>query len=216
MPTQCTVALHPLALADCSYAPEPPQLPLTLPPPAIVSVQSLMQIDPPLPEWQPQQLLTDAAAGSYIGAQWHTPADTEHKPENYSGNDSPYCQPGGRDGTQHGQPGGGDANPISNIGGSSSGGRAKATVKHKKESVRRVNTAMLEEEGYFDMPILAAAEKLSVSIGTLKSICRSSGVKRWPYRKRNCMQRMLAKSLEPPLSIHSTKSRVGSAAIVPE
>lgn len=38
--------------------------------------------------------------------------------------------------------------------GSGSGRTVKATIKHKKESVRRVNMEMLEKGGYFDMPIL--------------------------------------------------------------
>lgn len=40
-----------------------------------------------------------------------------------------------------------------------------------------------------------AADQLGISVGTLKTICHAGGIKRWPFRKRSGIQRLLKKSL---------------------
>lgn len=159
---QCSADLHPFRLADFSYPPVYPQLPHTVPlPTTTVSAASLLAKDPSMPGWQPPHLLGEAAAG--MGNQWHATPDSEHNAESNACDGSthhqagsPYHQAGSihhQVGSPYHQAGSGDANKCSS-GGSSSGRVTKATVKDKKESVRRVNTDMLEEGGYFDMPIL--------------------------------------------------------------
>ncbi|DBA96604.1 TPA: hypothetical protein ACH3X1_015466 [Trebouxia sp. C0004] len=49
----------------------------------------------------------------------------------------------------------------------------------------------LEEGGYFDLPIKEAAIKLRLGITTLKRVCRSNGMTRWPFRKRNSLGRLI-------------------------
>ncbi|DBA65810.1 TPA: hypothetical protein ACH3X2_002842 [Trebouxia sp. C0005] len=49
----------------------------------------------------------------------------------------------------------------------------------------------LEEGGYFDLPIKEAATKLGLGITTLKRVCRSNGMTRWPFRKRNSLGRLI-------------------------
>ena len=57
-----------------------------------------------------------------------------------------------------------------------------------------VTAAQLEREGYFDMPIKAAAERLRVGVTTLKKACRTAGITRWPFRHRFSMKKTLRKA----------------------
>ncbi|DBA65681.1 TPA: hypothetical protein ACH3X2_002736 [Trebouxia sp. C0005] len=51
--------------------------------------------------------------------------------------------------------------------------------------------AFLEEGGYFDVPIQVASARLGLGVTTLKRVCRASNMKRWPFRKRNSLGRLI-------------------------
>jgi len=52
----------------------------------------------------------------------------------------------------------------------------------------------LEAGGFFDTTISAASERLGVGITTLKKVCRAAGLRRWPYRTRSSLARMVARA----------------------
>ena len=46
---------------------------------------------------------------------------------------------------------------------------------------------------YFHLPEKAVAKELGICLTSLKKICRSYGITRWPFRKLKSIQRTLAK-----------------------
>ncbi|EKX37468.1 hypothetical protein GUITHDRAFT_154973 [Guillardia theta CCMP2712] len=46
---------------------------------------------------------------------------------------------------------------------------------------------------YFHMPEKAVAKELGICLTSLKKLCRSYGITRWPFRKLKSIQRTLAK-----------------------
>ncbi|DBB03216.1 TPA: hypothetical protein ACH3X1_013302 [Trebouxia sp. C0004] len=50
-----------------------------------------------------------------------------------------------------------------------------------------ISIPLLEEQGYFDVPIQVAAMRLGLGVTTLKRICRDNNISRWPYRKRKSL-----------------------------
>mmetsp|Transcript_2001 Transcript_2001/g.3662 ORF Transcript_2001/g.3662 Transcript_2001/m.3662 type:complete len:98 (-) Transcript_2001:5-298(-) len=46
---------------------------------------------------------------------------------------------------------------------------------------------------YFHLPEKAVAKELGICLTSLKKLCRSYGITRWPFRKLKSIQRTLAK-----------------------
>ncbi|KAL0018384.1 hypothetical protein WJX77_012621 [Trebouxia sp. C0004] len=59
--------------------------------------------------------------------------------------------------------------------------------KTKQEDKEMISIPLLEEQGYFDVPIQVAAMRLGLGVTTLKRICRDNNISRWPYRKRKSL-----------------------------
>jgi hypothetical protein len=64
------------------------------------------------------------------------------------------------------------------------GGRARGRAAARED----LSEARLRRDGYFDMPIKAAAARLGKGVTTLKKACRSFGLRRWPFRHRASMR----------------------------
>ncbi|KAL0034303.1 hypothetical protein WJX77_008161 [Trebouxia sp. C0004] len=62
---------------------------------------------------------------------------------------------------------------------------------YKGQSRQMITMAFLEEGGYFDVPIQVASARLGLGVTTLKRVCRASNMKRWPFRKRNSLGRLI-------------------------
>lgn len=62
---------------------------------------------------------------------------------------------------------------------------------YKGQSRQMITMTFLEEGGLFDMPIQNASAQLGLGVTTLKRVCRENGIKRWPYRKRNSLGRLI-------------------------
>ncbi|KAK9786896.1 hypothetical protein WJX73_009279 [Symbiochloris irregularis] len=74
----------------------------------------------------------------------------------------------------------------------------KASTKsgRKRLAVEHISLELLQQEGYFDMPIQEAAMKLKVGLSVLKRICRQLGLARWPFRTRQSLRGVIAKTRE--------------------
>lgn len=46
-------------------------------------------------------------------------------------------------------------------------------------------------ETHFDLPINEASEELGVSTTIVKRLCRKFGIKRWPYRQINAINKSI-------------------------
>lgn len=54
-----------------------------------------------------------------------------------------------------------------------------------------INQDMLKDGGYFDMPIQEAAQQLGIGLSVLKRVCRTIGLARWPFRKRQSLRNVM-------------------------
>ncbi|KAK9802670.1 hypothetical protein WJX73_003623 [Symbiochloris irregularis] len=73
---------------------------------------------------------------------------------------------------------------------------ARAKPGRKRLAVDHINLELLKEHGYFDMPIQEAAQQLKIGLSVLKRICRQMGLARWPFRTRQSLRGVIAKTQE--------------------
>ncbi|PRW56744.1 Prefoldin subunit 3 [Chlorella sorokiniana] len=99
------------------------------------------------------------------------------------------------------------AGPAASGSGSGSGsrptsaGRSSGTAgggKEEGEGGPRLDLSVkfLEDNGYFDITLQAAAVQLGVGVTTLKKLCRQNGLGRWPYRARCSLRKLRDKMRE--------------------
>lgn len=76
-----------------------------------------------------------------------------------------------------------------------------ATKRETLEEIMATRVQMTTLEQYLDIPLKTAAERMRVSVTTLKRICRKYGVKKWPHRQLQGIDRALAQ-LESRIHAH--------------
>ncbi|KAK9867528.1 hypothetical protein WJX84_012299 [Apatococcus fuscideae] len=52
----------------------------------------------------------------------------------------------------------------------------------------------LKQDGYFDMPMQAAAVEMGVGMSVLKRVCRGLGLARWPFRLRQSLRAVISQT----------------------
>lgn len=69
----------------------------------------------------------------------------------------------------------------------------KKTRRNKPKPCHKIVNifgSMVDISQYFQYPINDVAKYLDICVSTLKKICRTNGIERWPYRKIRCLMNL--------------------------
>ncbi|DBA98973.1 hypothetical protein WJX77_002721 [Trebouxia sp. C0004] len=51
---------------------------------------------------------------------------------------------------------------------------------YREQSKFKIKMSLLEDRGYFDVPIKVASARMGLGVTSLKRVCRANNMSRWP------------------------------------